>query len=91
MVEDKSLQLSGSNWVQIRQGKEGVVAGERLLQEMVEKYPTGLIMVCVAGMDYAAAVESKGFDVISNSSTIAEQSFRKAMERISDSIKNQVG
>jgi hypothetical protein len=42
----------------------------------------GICLVVVAGMSYAAAVESKGFDVITGSSYEAEKLLNKAMETV---------
>lgn len=46
----------------------GVSQGELVADEYGSNYPKGLILICVAGMDYAAAVEAKGKDVISGTS-----------------------
>jgi hypothetical protein len=41
-------------------------------------------VIVVAGMSYAAAVESKGRDVLTGSSQVAVSSLKKAIERIND-------
>lgn len=48
---------------------------------------TGYCLVVVAGMSYAAAVESKGYDVISGSSLYAEKLLRETLERLKKKIK----
>lgn len=87
VILKNGLQLVGSNWVQIKESGEGVIAGKKLIEELSRKYDTGLVLICVAGMDYAAAVESKGFDVITSSAMIAEQSLKKAIERLKGKIQ----
>lgn len=87
VILKNGLQLVGSNWVQIKEGGEGIIAGKKLIEELSRKYDTGLVLICVAGMDYAAAVEAKGFDVISSSATVAEQSLKKAIERLKGKIQ----
>jgi len=47
---------------------EGVAAGRAVAADAAEKFPTGIVLIVVAGMGYAAAVESKGRDVITGSS-----------------------
>ena len=42
----------------------------------------GFLFVGVAGMEYAASVEARGFDVISMGSIRAADALRRAMERI---------
>jgi hypothetical protein len=42
-------------------------------EEILDELPKdGLVLVCFAGMKYASAVESKGYDVISNAARLAE-------------------
>lgn len=92
--KDQTGNLRGSigyvilkNGVQIFGGfpgnNEGTVIGEQLAEEISTQYPTGFVLIVVAGMDYAAAVESKGYDVLTGSSKLAINGLRKAIERIS--------
>ncbi|RPE05553.1 hypothetical protein EGT74_24530 [Chitinophaga lutea] len=60
----------------------GTSVGREKALEVAQKFPSGLVLICVAGMDYAAAVESKGKDVISSSSTLAKNELRKAVEEL---------
>lgn len=46
-------------------GSEGSKVGRQLCAELAKEYSTGIYLVGVAGMQYAAAVEAKGKDVIS--------------------------
>ncbi len=45
----------------------GKVEAMNYANELVGKYPTGWVLVGFAGMNYAAAVESRGYDVITDS------------------------
>ncbi|WP_181306971.1 hypothetical protein [Rufibacter sp. XAAS-G3-1] len=58
---------------------EGTAKGIAVARRAAAKYPTGLVLVVVAGMEYAAAVESKGYDVLTGSSFIAERELREAL------------
>lgn len=51
------------------------------------KQEKGYVLILVAGMQYAAAVESKGFDVITTSSFLAKDSVQKLFE----DLKKQTG
>ena len=51
----------------IKGNADGVTEAWNLLDELKAEYNKGFVLVIFAGMDYAAAVESKGYDVISNS------------------------
>ncbi|MBD0822639.1 hypothetical protein [Aestuariibaculum marinum] len=49
-------------------GKQnGKSKAQEFANEVALKYPEGYVLVGVAGMDYAAAVEAKGYDVITGS------------------------
>lgn len=52
-------------------GADGVQAAKDYLQELSEG-ETGIQLIVVAGKEYAAAVESKGYNVISATSIVAE-------------------
>lgn len=41
--------------------------------EVASEYPKGLVLIGVAGMNYAAAVEAKGYDVITGSAPESSQ------------------
>ena len=60
----------------------GVEKAQALLDEIATQYPRGLALVVVAGMEYAAAVESKNFDVITGSGLIAAAELKKSFEEL---------
>lgn len=45
----------------------------KLTDEITLKYPTGLVLIVVAGMNYAAYVEAKNYNVLSSAELMAEQ------------------
>jgi len=55
----------------------GVAEGRKAALEAVGGFSEGYVLIVVAGMDYAAAVESKGFDVLSGSISPAEKLLKK--------------
>lgn len=61
--QDKDVKGSGSG----SDGKTGVLASEEFIDWASQEFRSGLVLVVFAGMEYAAAVESKGYDVLSNS------------------------
>ncbi|MEN0095897.1 MAG: hypothetical protein AAGB30_10980 [Pedobacter sp.] len=67
-------------------GSEGVSASRALIRELKGKYTKGYVLIVFAAMKYAAAVESRGMDVITGSSLVAERSLRKAIEVIENKI-----
>lgn len=75
------------NFKQVSGGPDGVDAAKDVIEDAKKNFPTGYVLIGVAGMDYAAAVESKGFDVITTSATIAEESLRKAVQNLANKLK----
>lgn len=67
-------------------GKEGKEAAQRVIEEVKQKFPSGYVLIGVAGMEYAAAVESLGYDVITGSSQQAEIELRKAMVELGNKL-----
>lgn len=54
-------------------GEEGAVKGREFASELAGRYPTGVTLVIVAGMHYAAYVSSKGYDVLNSAQIEAEE------------------
>ena len=46
---------------------EGKTQAKKIAEEVLKENKKGFVLICVAGMEYAAAVESKGYDVITGS------------------------
>lgn len=69
-----------------KQIADGAEKGRQFVDEMATQFPTGLVIIGVAGMDYAAAVESRGYDVITSGSLKAADSLKKGLE----ALKKQV-
>lgn len=64
---------------------EGVASAENFIRQYV-KEPNTIYLIGVAGMNYAAAVEAKGYNVISNQSlrivSIIEGDFQKIAKKL---------
>ncbi|GAA4328557.1 hypothetical protein [Flaviaesturariibacter amylovorans] len=76
--EQIDLKLEGT--------KEAKTAAEAAIKDaiadMKTRVPAGYVLIVVAGMEYAAAVEAKGKDVITASGKIAEKQLREALAAI---------
>jgi len=62
--------------------KSSAETGKEVAASIAAQYPTGYALICVAGMHYAAAVESKGYDVITGSAKQAKKDLSQALRRI---------
>lgn len=47
--------------------QEGKTAARKTANEVVSKYDEGVVLILVAGMEYALAVEARGYEVITSS------------------------
>lgn len=78
------------NGVQLYEGftDKGEVVGlkaskkvmDEVVAELIARYPKSYILVGVAGMEYAAAVESRGLDVITGSSQTAQETLKRGLK-----------
>lgn len=72
VVEDgKIAQMS--SFQQVKDGKTGTQEGRDFVLKLVDEFPKGIVLIVVAGMNYAAYVEAKGKDVIEGSELLAEK------------------
>jgi hypothetical protein len=65
---------------------DGQLEAKKVLDEVAARFPVGYVLIVVAGMEYAAAVESRHFDVITGSSLIAEQDLKVAIETLQNKV-----
>lgn len=70
-------------------GEKGIAEAKLLIEQLSADYPTGYVLIVVAGMDYAAAVESRGRDVLTASSITAKNDLKRALESLKNNIRNQ--
>jgi hypothetical protein len=82
IILENGVQYADGGFTRIKQGGEGIKKGKDFIDKISAKYPRGLVLICVAGMNYAAYVEAKGYDVITGSSQIAKDELKRAFERL---------
>lgn len=59
---------------------KGKRKGEQVAEKLISQQ-RGSVLALVAGMPYARAVESKGYDVISNSVNVARDEFKRRIKK----------
>lgn len=64
---------SSSTFENVRNGEQGSRTGKEYATELVKQYPKGVVLIVVAGMNYAKYVEAKGYDVLTSAELLAEQ------------------
>lgn len=65
---------------------KGIATGSELADELAQKYSQGFVLIVVAGMSYAAAVESKSKDVLTSAEKYAEKQLPKLLQRLKNNI-----
>jgi hypothetical protein len=70
----KKQDLEGSH--------EGQAQAVKVIAELANQFSQGMILIVLAGMEYAAAVESKGYDVITGSSFEGEKLLKFMKEKL---------
>jgi len=67
--------------------EKGVATGKKLAKQVRSGLSKGYVLIVVAGMDYAAAVESMGKDVLTASSIIAKKDLQRAVKSFKNSLR----
>ncbi len=67
-------------------GAQGTEKGENYAVDVAGKYPEGYVLVLAAGMDYAAYVEAKGYDVLTGASVKMDDEITKYFELASSAV-----
>lgn len=81
IVTGKSKRYGG------QKGDEGTSAARSYISEVAARFNSGYVIIVVAGMSYAAAVEARGFDVLTNSSGPAVTRLKTLISEIALKIK----
>jgi hypothetical protein len=68
-------------------GQKGADKGASIANAAAQSWPTGIVAVIVAGMDYALFVESKGYDVITGTTKQLGQLLQERLQDIKDVYK----
>lgn len=68
-------------------GSQGADNVNAMIAKSAAKIPKGYGLIVVAGMEYAAAVESKGYDVLTSSEHWAKKQMPKLIQALKKSIK----
>lgn len=68
--------------------EDGATKGQELAEKVGKANSTGLVLVVVAGMNYALFVEAKGFNVLSSAEHLAEQELPRMIAELKEDIKN---
>ncbi len=63
-------------------GSTGAASGTKYAKEVAGRYPEGIVLVVVAGMEYAAYVSAKGYDVIDSAELLADKLVPQILQQL---------
>lgn len=72
IVEDGQV-VDVSSFEVVKQGHEGAKKGEEYAKSLARKFSKGIVLIVCAGMDYAAYVSAKGYDVADSAKLLADR------------------
>lgn len=75
IVEGSSFDIKEEGW-------EGKASAERIIHQQVARFPHGIVLIVVAGMNYASAVEAKNLNVLTSAELLAEQLVPQIMHQL---------
>lgn len=79
-------QFDAASGAESNAAQNGIKAGQSLA-EKVGKETKGIALVVVAGMNYAAYVEAKGYNVLSSAEHLAQRELPRMLEKLINDIE----
>lgn len=79
-------QFDAASGAESNAAEIGIKSGQSIA-ETIGKGTKGIALVVVAGMNYAAYVEAKGYNVLSSAEHIAERELPRMLEKLISNIK----
>lgn len=71
-----------SDFEQVKEGEKGVTEGSKFAKSLTKKFPQGIVLVVVAGMNYAHHVAANGYDVLDSAQLMAERLVPGIMKKL---------
>lgn len=72
IVKDGRIVRS-SDFSIVKDGDKGAKDGKQFARSLAQKYNTGIVLIVVAGMNYASYVKKRGYDVLDSSELLADK------------------
>lgn len=74
--------VKNSSFNVVLNGAQGAKDGEEYLRHLISQYPSGIVLIVVAGKDYAVYVSDKGYDVTDSAESLAEQAVPDLLQQL---------
>jgi hypothetical protein len=74
--------VSDSGFNQVGQGTAGSLKGRNLAESIAARYPKDIVLIVVAGMQYAVYVAARGYDVLTSAEDKAQEQIPKILKQL---------
>lgn len=81
-VLDNGKVVRESSFEALKPGAAGSQEGRQFLSRLISEHSEGLVLILVAGMEYAAYVEAKNLNVLDSAEQLAERILPKLFESL---------
>lgn len=71
VVDGKVVTMS--SFEVVKKGEQGATNGREYARKLARQYPKGIVLIVCAGMNYAAYVSAKGYDVEDSAELLADR------------------
>jgi len=82
MVLDNGSVVGSSSFPTVKSGKDGKSTGLDFIKSLAAEERSGLVLIVVAGMNYASYVEAIGLDVLISAELLAEQKIPEMLRKL---------
>lgn len=79
-VDREIVQMS--SFEVVKEGSEGARGGKEYAMQLVRDFPQGIVLIVVAGMNYASYVSAKGYDVLDSSELLADKLVPQMLQQL---------
>jgi len=86
IIQDGRI-IQQSSFQQVKQGAQGAKDGETFAKQLVSKFPEGICLIVVAGMNYSGYVSAKGYDVLDSAEDLADRLVPQIMKQLGFTVK----
>ena len=66
----------------VKNGAEGAARGREYLHQLAQEHKEGIVLLIVAGMEYAGYVEARGFDVLDSAEIHTRELIRQLLSSL---------
>lgn len=74
--------MEASDFDVVKEGGKGAKEGARFAKEAARQFPEGIVLIVVAGMNYAAYVSARGYDAIDSAELLADKLVPQMLHRL---------